>query len=228
MVAGVFRSVADRYDLMNDLMSFGAHRVWKHFAVDRSGVRSGARVLDVAAGSGDLAARFAKRIGPRGELVVSDINEAMLARGRRRLTNDGVVGNVLYVQADAERLPFPDNTFDCISIGFGLRNVTHQSVALASMFRCLRPGGRLVVLEFSHPTTTVLRALYDAYSFNVLPRLGRVVAGDEDSYRYLVESIRRQPSQEALKEMMEQAGFDRIDYHNLAGGIVAVHLGYKF
>ncbi|MDH3282863.1 MAG: class I SAM-dependent methyltransferase, partial [Gammaproteobacteria bacterium] len=194
--------------------------------VMRSGVRAGQRVLDVAAGSGDLAVRFAERLGPAGHLVVTDINPAMLDRGRARLIDAGFVGNVSFVRADAERLPFNDY-FDCVSIGFGLRNVTQQDRALRSMFQCLRPGGRLLVLEFSTPTSRALAQVYDAYSFSVLPRLGAWVAGDADSYRYLVESIRRQPTQQALKAMMQQVGFERVDYHNLSGGIVALHVGYR-
>ncbi len=228
LVGRVFDSVADRYDLMNDLMSFGAHRAWKRYTVMRSGVRPGQRVLDVAAGSGDLAARFAARLGASGHLIVTDINAAMLARGRARLVDAGQVANVQFVRADAERLPFSDNYFDCVSIGFGLRNVTHQERALGSMFRCLRPGGRLLVLEFAAPTSRILARLYDAYSFSVLPRLGGRVAGDADSYRYLVESIRRQPPQDVLQRMFEDVGFEDVTYHNLTGGIVALHVGYKY
>ncbi len=228
LVAEVFRSVADKYDLMNDLMSFGVHRAWKQFAVGLSGIRSGYRVLDVAAGSGDLARKFARMVGDSGLVVSTDISEAMLQRGRTRLTDAGIVGNVLYVQADAEHLPFRENIFHCVSIGFGLRNVTHQQIALQAMYRCLRPGGRILVLEFSRPTTKWLRKLYDLYSFNVLPQVGRLVVGDKASYQYLVESIRKQPTQAELQSMMETAGFERVDYHNLSGGIVAVHTGYKF
>jgi len=227
LVAGVFSSVAGRYDLMNDLMSFGAHRLWKRFAVAQSGVRPGQRVLDVAAGTGDLAAAFARRLGGQGILVVTDINDAMINRGRDRLIDSGAAGNVAYVRCDAERLPFVEDYFDCISIAFGLRNVTDQARALRSMQQCLKPGGRLLVLEFSRPHDGALRAAYDAYSFAVLPRLGRWVARDEGAYRYLVESIRRQPAQAELKEMMEQAGLGRVDYYNLAGGIVALHVGFK-
>jgi len=227
LVGDVFRSVAGRYDLMNDLMSFGAHRLWKQFTLLQSGVRPGQQVLDVAAGTGDLSIGFARRLQNKGRLVVSDINSAMLARGRERLVDAGIVGNISFVLADAERLPFPDDYFDCISIGFGLRNVTRQDEALKSMFRCLRPGGRLLVLEFSRPVSKLLRGAYEAYSFNVLPRMGRLVAGDEGAYRYLVESIRKHPDQLALKQMMEQVGFERVDYHNLTGGIVALHTGYK-
>ncbi len=228
LVAEVFRSVADKYDLMNDLMSFGVHRAWKQFAVGLSGIRSGHRVLDVAAGSGDLARKFARLAGDSGLVVSTDISEAMLQRGRKRLTDAGIINNVLYVQADAEHLPFRENFFHCVSIGFGLRNVTHQQIALQAMYRCLRPGGRILVLEFSRPTTKWLRKLYDLYSFNVLPQVGRLVVGDKASYQYLVESIRKQPTQAELQSMMETAGFERVDYHNLSGGIVAVHTGYKF
>lgn len=227
LVAEVFRSVAGRYDLMNDLMSLGVHRLWKQFTLSQSGVRPEQQVLDVAAGTADLAMGFARRLQGSGSLVVSDINSAMLARGRERMLDAGAVGNVSYVLADAERLPFADDRFHCISIGFGLRNVTRQQQALGSMFRCLRPGGRLLILEFSQPVSPLLRGAYDAYSFNVLPRLGRMVAGDEGAYQYLVESIRKHPAQQPLKEMMEQAGFERVRYHNLTGGIVALHVGYK-
>jgi demethylmenaquinone methyltransferase/2-methoxy-6-polyprenyl-1,4-benzoquinol methylase len=225
-VAAVFDSVVDRYDLMNDLMSFGIHRLWKRYAVAASSVRRGDRILDLAGGTGDLSASFAERVGETGCVVLTDINAAMLARGRNRLADQGVVGNVRYVQADAESLPFPENTFDCVSIAFGLRNVTDQPRALASMYRVLRPGGRILVLEFSQPGRP-LRALYDLYSFSVLPLLGRLVAGDTTSYRYLAESIRMHPDQGTLKAMMEAAGLERCDYFNLSGGIVALHRGYK-
>jgi demethylmenaquinone methyltransferase/2-methoxy-6-polyprenyl-1,4-benzoquinol methylase len=228
LVAGVFHSVADKYDLMNDLMSLGIHRLWKQFAVEASGVRGGFRVLDVAGGTGDLAAKFAMRAGRRGQVVLADINESMLGVGRARLADRGIVGNVAFVQANAENLPFPENYFDRVSIAFGLRNVTHIDRALSSMFRVLKPGGMLLVLEFSRPVVPGLNNLYDAYSFNVLPWLGRVVAQDEGSYRYLAESIRKHPDQETLKTMMERAGFGRVQYFNLSGGIVALHKGYKF
>ena len=226
-VRGVFDSVASRYDLMNDLMSFGVHRLWKRFAIGLSGVRSGQRVLDLASGTGDLAARLAGLVGPRGQVVMTDINAAMLARGRDRLLDEGRVGNVAYAQVDAEALPFAAGSFDCVTIAFGLRNVTHKERALAEMHRVLRPGGRALVLEFSHPTTAPLRAAYDLYSFQVLPRLGRLVTDDEGSYRYLAESIRVHPDQATLQAMMEAAGFDRCDVHNLTGGIVAVHRGFR-
>jgi len=226
-VRAVFDSVAERYDLMNDLMSLGIHRLWKRFAVELAGVRAGQRVLDLAAGTGDLSARFSGLVGPEGRVVVSDINAAMLVRGRTRLIDEGLVGNLDYVQADAERLPFPDNHFDCVSIGFGLRNVTDKRRSLEDMLRVIRPGGRALVLEFSRPTNAALKRAYDVYSFRVLPALGRLVARDADSYRYLAESIRMHPGQEELKGMMEAAGFERCDYFNLTGGIVAVHRGFK-
>ncbi|MFI4928334.1 MAG: class I SAM-dependent methyltransferase [Burkholderiales bacterium] len=226
-VRGVFDSVAGNYDLMNDLMSAGTHRLWKRFTLALANLRPGQRALDVAGGSGDLAAGMARQVGSRGLVVLSDINAAMLARGRDRLIDAGFVDSVAYVQADAERLPFPDSTFDCITIGFGLRNVTDKSAALASMRRALKPGGQLLVLEFSRPAPA-LKPLYDAYSFRVLPLLGRWVAGDEASYRYLAESIRMHPDQETLLRMLQQAGLEGCRYHNLSGGIVAVHRGYKY
>lgn len=224
-VAGVFSSVAGRYDLMNDLMSAGLHRLWKRFAVEMSGLRAGGRVLDVAGGTGDLTALFANRVGPSGEVWLTDINGAMLSRGRDRLLDDGKV--VPAVQCDAERLPFPDGYFDCAIVGFGLRNMTHKDLALTQMLRVLRPGGRLLVLEFSQ-VWAPLKPIYDAYSFKVLPVLGKLFAGDEDSYRYLAESIRKHPDQETLKQMMEAAGCDRVAYYNLAAGVVALHVGHKF
>jgi len=228
LVAGVFHSVANKYDLMNDLMSIGIHRLWKQFAVEVSGVRGGFRVLDVAGGTGDLAAKFAVRAGRRGQVVLADINDSMLGVGRARLADRGIVGNVAFVRANAENLPFPENYFDRVSIAFGLRNVTHIDRALCSMFRVLKPGGMLLVLEFSRPVVPGLNKLYDAYSFNVLPWLGRVITQDEGSYRYLAESIRKHPDQNTLKSMMERAGFGRVQYFNLSGGIVALHKGNKF
>jgi len=227
-VAEVFHSVADKYDVMNDLMSLGVHRLWKRYAIELSGVRRGQRVLDLAGGTGDLASRFARMVGPEGEVVLSDINPSMLARGRERLTDAGIAGNVDYVLADAQQLPFPDNHFDCITIAFGLRNVTDKDAALASMYRVLKPGGRALVLEFSKPQVPGLKPVYDLYSFSILPALGKLVAGDSASYRYLAESIRMHPDQETLKAMMETAGFERCEYFNLSGGIVALHRGYKF
>ena len=227
-VRGVFDSVASRYDLMNDLMSGGAHRIWKRFTLSLTGLRPGQRALDVAGGTGDLTMGLARQVGERGLVVLTDINAAMLARGRDRLIDAGLTGNVQYAQANAERLPFADGTFDCITIGFGLRNVTDKPAALASMQRALRPGGQLLVLEFSHPTAPGLKAVYDAYSFHVLPLLGKLVAGDESSYRYLAESIRVHPDQEALLMMMQAAGLEGCRYHNLSGGIVALHRGYRY
>jgi demethylmenaquinone methyltransferase / 2-methoxy-6-polyprenyl-1,4-benzoquinol methylase len=226
-VRAVFDSVAGRYDLMNDLMSAGAHRLWKRYALALTGLKPGDRVLDVAGGTGDLAAGLARQVGQSGLVVLTDINAAMLEAGRDRLIDDGLVGNVLCAQADAERLPFADQSFDCVTIGFGLRNVTDKARALASMRRVLKLGGQLLVLEFSRPTNPTLETVYDAYSFKVLPLLGRVVAGDEDSYRYLAESIRRHPDQEQLLAMMREAGLEECRYHNLMGGIVAVHRGYR-
>ncbi len=228
LVGNVFRSVAGNYDIMNDAMSMGVHRAWKWFAVAQSGVKTGDTVLDLAAGSGDLSAKFAKKVGEHGKVIVTDINEAMLAEGRKRLVDEGIAGNVEYCLVNAEDLPFEDNTFDCISISFGLRNVTHKGKALASMQRCLKPGGKAIILEFSQPTNETFRQIYDAYSFNVIPKLGEVIANDRDSYQYLVESIRQHPPQEELKQMMLDAGFDRVRYHNLTGGIVALHIGYKY
>lgn len=227
LVRGVFDSVASRYDLMNDLMSFGIHRLWKRRAVELSGVRRGQRVLDLAAGTGDLAARFAGLVGDEGLVVFSDINAAMLEQGRRRMLDEGLAGNLHYAQIDAQRLPFADGQFDCISMGFGLRNVTDKQLALSAMFHALKPGGRVLVLEFSKPVPKPLQRAYDLYSFSLLPKIGRLVAKDEESYRYLAESIRMHPDQEKLKEMMEQAGFERCEYFNLTGGIVAIHRGYK-
>ena len=226
-VRGVFDSVAERYDLMNDLMSAGTHRLWKRFTLALANLRPGQRALDVAGGSGDLAAGLARQVGPRGTVVLTDINAAMLARGRDRLLDVGLSG-VACVQANAERLPFADASFDCITIGFGLRNVTDKAAALAAMRRALKPGGQLLVLEFSHPKLPGLKPLYDAYSFHVLPQLGRLVAGDADSYRYLAESIRMHPDQETLRAMMQAAGLEGCRYHNLSGGIVAVHRGYRY
>ncbi|NNJ91816.1 MAG: bifunctional demethylmenaquinone methyltransferase/2-methoxy-6-polyprenyl-1,4-benzoquinol methylase UbiE [Gammaproteobacteria bacterium] len=227
-VRGVFDSVAGNYDLMNDLMSMGVHRLWKRFAVELAGVRSGHKILDLASGTGDLAGRFSGLVGADGLVVMSDINAAMLNEGRSRMVDDGHIGNIQYSQINAEQIPFPDNTFDCITIGFGLRNVTDKQAALNSMYRALKPGGRLLVLEFSHPTTKPLQSIYDLYSFKLLPLMGKLVARDEDSYRYLAESIRMHPDQDSLKEMFVSAGFEDCDYHNLTGGIVAVHRGFKY
>jgi demethylmenaquinone methyltransferase / 2-methoxy-6-polyprenyl-1,4-benzoquinol methylase len=226
-VRAVFDSVAGNYDLMNDLMSAGAHRFWKRFALSLTGLRPGGRVLDVAGGTGDLAVGLARQVGRSGQVVLADINAAMLDAGRDRLIDAGLVGNVRCVQADAEQLPFADESFDCVTIGFGLRNITDKARALASMRRVLKSGGQLLVLEFSTPVSPALAGLYDAYSFRLLPLLGRVVAGDADSYRYLAESIRRHPDQETLLAMLRAAGLEQCRYHNLMGGIVAVHRGYR-
>jgi demethylmenaquinone methyltransferase/2-methoxy-6-polyprenyl-1,4-benzoquinol methylase len=223
-VGAVFSSVAPSYDLMNDLMSLGLHRLWKRFALGMSGVRAGSVVLDVASGSGDLAAAFAKRAGPSGQVWMTDINAEMLAVGRDKLLDAGLFAPL--ARCDAERLPFPEGRFDCVSVAFGLRNMTHKERALAEMARVTRPGGRVIVLEFSRPWKPLERA-YDAYSFNILPRLGKYVARDEEAYRYLAESIRVHPDQETLKAMMEAAGLVRVEYFNLAAGVVALHRGWK-
>ncbi len=224
-VAQVFDSVANNYDLMNDFMSLGIHRLWKRFTIALAGVKPGEKILDLAGGTGDLAAKFAKLVGAEGQIVLADINAAMLQVGRERLLDKGILVN--YAQVNAECLPFADNTFDMITIAFGLRNVTDKDVALASMLRVLKPGGRLLILEFSELKIPPLKPLYDLYSFKLLPLIGKVVAKDADSYRYLAESIRMHPNQETLQQMMQGAGFERCDYHNLSGGIVAVHRGYK-
>jgi demethylmenaquinone methyltransferase / 2-methoxy-6-polyprenyl-1,4-benzoquinol methylase len=225
-VHSVFASVAGKYDLMNDLMSFGVHRLWKQFTLSLTGLRPGQRALDVAGGTGDLAAGMLRQVGKTGRVVLSDVNPAMLEIGRDRLLDQGFSGNVECVIADAEQLPFEDNSFDCVTIGFGLRNVTDKAAALKSMHRVLKTGGQLLVLEFSTPAPG-LKPIYDAYSFKVLPLLGRLVARDEASYRYLAESIRMHPNQETLLEMLRTAGFGQARYHNLTGGIVALHRGYK-
>jgi demethylmenaquinone methyltransferase / 2-methoxy-6-polyprenyl-1,4-benzoquinol methylase len=225
-VRGVFDSVAGNYDVMNDLMSGGLHRLWKQFTLSLANLRPGQKALDLAGGTGDLAAGLAKQVGERGLVVLSDINAAMLSHGRDRLINDGLVANTRCVQINAEKIPFPDNTFDCVTIGFGLRNVTDKLAALTSMRRVLKPGGQLLVLEFSRPIAP-LKPIYDTYSFRVLPLLGKLVAKDEASYRYLAESIRMHPDQETLLGMMKDAGLEGCRYHNLTGGIVAVHRGYK-
>ena len=226
-VRSVFASVAGKYDLMNDLMSFGVHRLWKQFTLSLTGLRPGQRALDVAGGTGDLALGMLRQVGKEGRVVLSDINPNMLERGRDRLLDSGWAGNTECLVADAERLPFDDNSFDCVTIGFGLRNITDKAAALNSMLRVLKPGGQLLILEFSHPVAPGLKPLYDAYSFNVLPLLGRFVAGDEASYRYLAESIRMHPDQETLLEMLRTAGYGQVRYHNLSGGIVALHRAYK-
>jgi demethylmenaquinone methyltransferase/2-methoxy-6-polyprenyl-1,4-benzoquinol methylase len=225
-VKGVFDSVAGRYDLMNDLMSGGLHRLWKRFTIEQAAVRRGQAVLDLAGGTGDLAGKFASQVGSGGHVVLADINASMLRQGRSRLIDAGVAGNLSIAQVNAENLPFASASFDCITIAFGLRNVTDKEAALASMLRVLKPGGKLLILEFSKPDEAIKPA-YDLYSFKVLPILGQLVAGDESSYQYLAESIRMHPDQETLLQMMSDAGFDRCRHHNLAGGIVALHVGYR-
>lgn len=227
LVGQVFHSVATKYDMMNDLMSLGIHRLWKRFAIELSGVRHGHTILDLAGGTGDLTMKFSRIVGPQGAVVLTDINESMLRVGRDRLFDKGYTNNVQFAQADAEQLPFPDNHFNCVTISFGLRNVTRKQKALEEMLRVLKPGGRALILEFSQPHSELFAKIYDAYSFNVLPKLGKWVANDADSYRYLAESIRMHPNQETLMEMMYHAGFQRCDFHNLTGGIVALHRGFK-
>ncbi|MDB4837574.1 bifunctional demethylmenaquinone methyltransferase/2-methoxy-6-polyprenyl-1,4-benzoquinol methylase UbiE [Marinomonas sp.] len=227
-VAQVFHSIAAKYDIMNDLMSGGVHRLWKRHTISQSGVRAGNSVLDIAGGTGDLTLKFSRLVGSEGQVILADINDSMLKVGRDKLANNGIVGNVKFVQANAEALPFPDDTFDCITIAFGLRNVTDKSKALASMYRVLKPGGRLLVLEFSKPQAEWLSQAYDQYSFRLLPAMGKLIANDSESYRYLAESIRMHPNQETLKDMMTEVGFERAQYQNLTGGIVALHKGFKF
>ena len=228
MVADVFHSVADQYDVMNDLMSLGIHRLWKRYAIALSGVRAGQKVLDLAGGTGDLTELMANKVGPEGKIVLSDINRSMMQVGRERLVNKGLVGNIEYVQANAESLPFPKNEFDLVTMAFGLRNVTDKDKALASIQSVLKPGGRLLVLEFSKPLSQTLNKIYDSYSFNVLPKLGELIANDSESYQCLAESIRMHPDQDTLKDMILSAGFDQCDVHNLSGGIVALHRGFKY
>jgi len=227
LVASVFDSVASKYDIMNDVMSFGIHRIWKKIAMQHTGLKPGDSALDVAGGTGDLTMQMSRQVGPNGKIIISDINPAMLEEGRKRLLDKGYAGNIDFVVANAEDLPFDDNSFDCITIAFGLRNVTHQDAALRSMYRVLKPGGRLLVLEFSKPVMPGLDKVYDFYSFNVLPKMGKLIANDEESYRYLAESIRMHPDQETLKQLMVDAGFERCTYHNMTGGIVALHKGFK-
>ncbi|MCG9964922.1 MAG: bifunctional demethylmenaquinone methyltransferase/2-methoxy-6-polyprenyl-1,4-benzoquinol methylase UbiE [Shewanella sp.] len=228
LVAGVFHSVAAKYDIMNDVMSFGIHRFWKRYTIEVSGARPGMKVLDLAGGTGDLTAKFSHLVGDKGEVVLADINDSMLKVGRTKLRDKGIVNNVSYVQANAEALPFPDNHFDIITIAFGLRNVTDKDAALRSMNRVLKPGGKLLVLEFSKPQHEVMRKVYDLYSFKVLPKMGQLITKDADSYEYLAESIRMHPDQDTLKQMMVDAGFEQVDYTNMTDGIVALHRGYKF
>ncbi|MCP3128737.1 MULTISPECIES: bifunctional demethylmenaquinone methyltransferase/2-methoxy-6-polyprenyl-1,4-benzoquinol methylase UbiE [Shewanella] len=228
LVAGVFHSVAAKYDIMNDVMSFGIHRFWKRYTIEVSGARPGMKVLDLAGGTGDLTAKFSHLVGDKGEVVLADINDSMLKVGRTKLRDKGIVNNVSYVQANAEALPFPDNHFDIITIAFGLRNVTDKDAALRSMNRVLKPGGKLLVLEFSKPQHEIMRKVYDLYSFKVLPKMGELITKDADSYEYLAESIRMHPDQDTLKQMMVDAGFEQVDYTNMTDGIVALHRGYKF
>lgn len=227
-VAKVFDSVASKYDLMNDLMSFGIHRLWKKTTIEYSGVRRGQTVLDLAGGTGDLTAKFSKLVGDEGKVILADINDSMLKVGREKLQDKGLIKNIDYVQANAECLPFLEQTFDCITIAFGLRNVTDKQKALESMYRVLKPGARLLILEFSKPEYQLLNKAYDLYSFTMLPFMGKVIAKDSESYRYLAESIRMHPDQKTLKSMMEKAGFKDVKYHNMTGGIVALHIGFKF
>ena len=228
LVAGVFHSVAAKYDIMNDVMSFGIHRFWKRYTIEVSGARPGMKVLDLAGGTGDLTAKFSHLVGDKGEVVLADINDSMLKVGRTKLRDKGIVNNVSYVQANAEALPFPDNHFDIITIAFGLRNVPDKAAALRSMNRVLKPGGKLLVLEFSKPQHEIMRKVYDLYSFKVLPKMGELITKDADSYEYLAESIRMHPDQDTLKQMMVDAGFEQVDYTNMTDGIVALHRGYKF
>jgi demethylmenaquinone methyltransferase/2-methoxy-6-polyprenyl-1,4-benzoquinol methylase len=227
-VAEVFHSVASKYDLMNDVMSLGLHRLWKRFTIAESGVRIHQTVLDIAGGTGDLTREFAKKVGSNGCVILADINDKMLQQGRERLTDQGIIGNVHYVQADAEKLPFADNYFDCITIAFGLRNVTDKLAALRSMYRVLKPGGKCLILEFSKPVLPILNSIYDRYSFKMIPKIGAFITKDEKSYQYLVESIRMHPDQMTLQNMMEECEFEDVNYHNLTGGIVALHKGYKY
>lgn len=228
MVAKVFDSVAAKYDIMNDVMSLGIHRLWKRYTIDMAGARKGMQVLDLAGGTGDLTAKFSRIVGPTGKVVLSDINPSMLEVGKDKLRDQGLVQNIEYVEANAEDLPFADDQFDIVTMAFGLRNVTNKDNALASIYRVLKPGGRLLVLEFSKPTNPGLAKVYDAYSFHLLPKMGELVANDAESYQYLAESIRMHPDQDTLAQMMRDAGFDSVDYTNLTGGIVALHKGFKF
>lgn len=227
-VKGVFDSVAGNYDIMNDVMSLGIHRFWKRHTIELSGIRPGNVVLDLAGGTGDLTKEFAKRVGKSGKVVLADINESMVRVGRDRLTDLGIIGNVDYVISNAEALNYADNTFDLVTIAFGLRNVTDKDQALAEIYRVLKPGGQLMVLEFSKVTQPLMAKAYDFYSFNILPKLGKMIANDEESYQYLAESIRMHPDQETLKNMMLNAGFDKAEYLNMSNGIVALHRGWKY
>ncbi len=225
-VGDVFHSVAHKYDIMNDVMSFGVHRLWKRFTIAQAAPRRGMRVLDLAGGTGDLARKFAHLVGEDGEVVLADINASMLEEGRKSLTDKGVVGNISYAQLNAECLPFESNSFDIVTMAFGLRNVTDKDAALRSIARVIKPGGKCLILEFSKPVSSTLNKIYDEYSFKLLPMMGKLIANDAESYQYLAESIRMHPDQETLKAMMQEAGFERCDYHNLTGGIVALHKGY--
>lgn len=227
-VADVFHSVAGNYDVMNDAMSMGLHRLWKRRAIQLTGVRTGQTVLDLASGTGDLAKQMAALVGPTGKVVFSDINASMLAEGRARMESQGLIGNIRYAQINAENIPFPDDTFDCVTIGFGLRNVTDKQKALNEMCRVIKPGGRVLILEFSQVTMPGLKPIYDAYSFHLLPKMGKWIAKDEASYRYLAESIRKHPDQQTLKGMMTDAGLEDTEFFNLNGGIVAIHRGFKY
>lgn len=228
LVANVFDTVATKYDVMNDIMSFGIHRFWKQFLIDHSEVYDGCRVLDLAGGTGDLSIKFVKLIGDTGIVVLLDINVAMLKIGRDRLRNLGILNNVLYIQADAESLPFADNTFHCIAVSFGLRNFTNKIKALNSMYRVLKPGGKLLILDFGVPKSKLMAVLYNFYSFNVIPKLGKLIANDYNSYRYLIESIRMHPDQDTLKDMISNVGFCNVEYFNMTNGIVVLHCAYKF
>ncbi|GLP97434.1 bifunctional demethylmenaquinone methyltransferase/2-methoxy-6-polyprenyl-1,4-benzoquinol methylase UbiE [Paraferrimonas sedimenticola] len=228
LVADVFHSVASKYDIMNDVMSFGVHRLWKRFTIESAAARPGMKILDIAGGTGDLSAKFSQIVGDSGQVILADINDSMLKVGRDKLRNQGFVSNIRYVQANAEALPFPDNQFDIITIAFGLRNVTDKDAALRSMLRVLKPGGKLLILEFSKPTNEMMRKAYDFYSFKVIPKMGSMIANDSGSYEYLSESIRMHPDQDTLKQMMDEAGFDQTDYINMTNGVVALHRGYKF
>jgi demethylmenaquinone methyltransferase/2-methoxy-6-polyprenyl-1,4-benzoquinol methylase len=228
LVAKVFQSVAPNYDLMNDLMSFGLHRLWKRYAIDHAVIRPGHYILDVAAGTGDLSKAFARLVGPKGKVIMTDINEDMISTGRNRLIDAGLIDHIEYVQADAECLPFANNSFDCITIAFGLRNITNKTAALLSMYRVLKPGGRLLILEFSQAHTPLINKLYDFYSFHIIPKMGELIAQDRMSYQYLVESIRMHPNQDTLKAMLIESGFEDVDYFNLCDGIVALHKGFKY
>ena len=228
LVADVFDSVAVKYDLMNDLMSAGVHRLWKRFTIEKSGARKGGKILDLAGGTGDLAALFSPIVGDNGEVVLADINDSMLKVGRDRMIDRGLINNISFAQVNAESLPFEEHYFDCITVAFGLRNVTDKQKALNSMYRVLKPGGRLLVLEFSKPTSELFSKIYDSYSFNLLPKIGKWITGDENSYRYLAESIRMHPDQKTLKSMFEIAAFEDCEFHNLTGGVVALHRGFKY